>query len=525
MLLPQRSAEVAAAQRSERLAGRVGILSQARLLVMPAFLGALAITVRLSLGPLPIDDSYITFRYARNIAEGLGFVYNAGEHVLGTTTPLWTLFLAVVYAIGLRDLPLNALVIAALADGVTVLSLYSLAIGLGLGRPWAAYLAGLFALSTGSIVFAASGMETSLFTAACVLALSSEVQGHPIRSAVFGAVAALIRPDGLVIAGLVALRHRLGRRLPPPRQSLVFLALVLPWLAYSFYWFGGPIPQTIVAKSTAYAGPTNAWTGIFWLLLIFVQPGFNPLTAHFPVPPAVIAGSVVLWNSAVGVVVLFRRQLLRYVSAHLAQVPLVLFPPIVIGGYAAAGVRNALHFDWYLVPLIPFALLLVVALLASASRYRKWSALLAATAFAAWHVHGFGVGHDVGMPMGLQRVREESYAAVAQWLAPRVSPDSLIALEEIGVLGYHLNARVLDTVGLVSPQTTEIQRAGGTAADVIRVHRPDYVATMDCFLGPVLADVRFADSYTLVAEFPSDIWDCKTVLVYERTELSPQRKR
>jgi len=36
----------------------------------------------------PLDDAYITFRYAQNLAAGLGFVYNAGERVLGTTTPL-----------------------------------------------------------------------------------------------------------------------------------------------------------------------------------------------------------------------------------------------------------------------------------------------------------------------------------------------------------------------------------------------------------------------------------------------------
>ncbi len=37
--------------------------------------------------PNTVDDAYTTFRYARNLVNGLGFVYNPGEHVLGTTTP------------------------------------------------------------------------------------------------------------------------------------------------------------------------------------------------------------------------------------------------------------------------------------------------------------------------------------------------------------------------------------------------------------------------------------------------------
>jgi hypothetical protein len=37
--------------------------------------------------PATFDDAYITYRYARNISVGRGFVYNEGESVLGTTTP------------------------------------------------------------------------------------------------------------------------------------------------------------------------------------------------------------------------------------------------------------------------------------------------------------------------------------------------------------------------------------------------------------------------------------------------------
>lgn len=42
-----------------------------------------------------LEDAFITFRYARNLAEGQGFVFNPGEHVLGTTSPLHALILAV----------------------------------------------------------------------------------------------------------------------------------------------------------------------------------------------------------------------------------------------------------------------------------------------------------------------------------------------------------------------------------------------------------------------------------------------
>ena len=39
-------------------------------------------------------DSFITYRYAENLARGLGFVYSPAERVLGTSTPLFTLILS-----------------------------------------------------------------------------------------------------------------------------------------------------------------------------------------------------------------------------------------------------------------------------------------------------------------------------------------------------------------------------------------------------------------------------------------------
>src|SRR6185503_6975999 len=47
------------------------------------------------LRPLTLDDAYITFRYARHLAEGygLGAWNHTGEHVEGYSSLLWTLLL------------------------------------------------------------------------------------------------------------------------------------------------------------------------------------------------------------------------------------------------------------------------------------------------------------------------------------------------------------------------------------------------------------------------------------------------
>src|SRR5262249_60894756 len=51
------------------------------------------------LSSFPLDDSWIHLQFARNLAEGRGFVYNTGTPVAGSTAPLWTLTLAAVFAL------------------------------------------------------------------------------------------------------------------------------------------------------------------------------------------------------------------------------------------------------------------------------------------------------------------------------------------------------------------------------------------------------------------------------------------
>src|SRR5262249_38944988 len=63
----------------------------------------------------PLDDSWIHFHFARNLAEGHGFAYNPGVLVAGSTAPLWTLVLAGGFVLLGGELYWAA--VAGLADG------------------------------------------------------------------------------------------------------------------------------------------------------------------------------------------------------------------------------------------------------------------------------------------------------------------------------------------------------------------------------------------------------------------------
>jgi hypothetical protein len=68
-----------------------------------------------------LEDALISFRYAENLASGLGFTYNPGEAVLGMTSPLLTLA-AAGRLFGIAAIPVVATVsMAAASVGTAVL--------------------------------------------------------------------------------------------------------------------------------------------------------------------------------------------------------------------------------------------------------------------------------------------------------------------------------------------------------------------------------------------------------------------
>ena len=63
-----------------------------RLTLAAIVLGALCVSVCVLGQTQWIDDSFISFRYARHLFEGHGLVFNPGDPVEGYTNFLWCIF-------------------------------------------------------------------------------------------------------------------------------------------------------------------------------------------------------------------------------------------------------------------------------------------------------------------------------------------------------------------------------------------------------------------------------------------------
>src|SRR5262249_51186252 len=147
------------------------------------------------------EDFFITLRYTENLASGLGFVYNPGEPVLGTTTPLYTLILAVFVRLHL-DPTLCGKLLCIAADGLSCWCAARL--GKTLGRPLEGLAAALcLAVAPINLTEATKGMEASLVAAAGAAAWTAWMERREVPAWVAAALLVLLRIDGAVLAALL----------------------------------------------------------------------------------------------------------------------------------------------------------------------------------------------------------------------------------------------------------------------------------------------------------------------------------
>src|SRR5690606_35986274 len=116
------------------------------------------------------DDAFISFRYAQNLVDGHGLVYNQGERVEGYTNFLWTLLAAGVLALG-GDLAWWSHLAGGVLGLAIVLLRFVQAVRL-LPPAWALLAALIGATSQSLLLYTArgSGLETGLFALLLLLA-------------------------------------------------------------------------------------------------------------------------------------------------------------------------------------------------------------------------------------------------------------------------------------------------------------------------------------------------------------------
>lgn len=494
--------------------------------VLLAFQIGFLIFTRLAQAPIYTDDAFIHFRNSLNFANGDGLLFNPGEPIIGTTSPLFTLILGVLHWATRLDLLQLAKIFNFTCDvGILLLSLSLLK---QVSVPLAFRHAIAFALSAEPLrmIYSSSGMEMSLFILAALAIIVLFDRDRWILSGVILGCLGWIRPEGVTVGVAVVFALAVTRNFSTLWKG-VALATVVAALGAGVLLatYGTVFPQSLDAKAN---GPWFTYFGgdcpqDFFIALGKISPfyaisGFQVgwETSGQRIASIAVACSEVL-IMGIGSIYLIRRKAFAGSALSAFAVLYYLF-------YA---ITNPMIFEWYFVPYLFVPLLLAgIGWWVILSRVIGWaekrgvfrdsrlrpSSASGAVAYVLcfWIVLGNHAADADSHPFG-DRSQIARFAFRYQALAPtdRMSlyiqagremdrwrgdrRDLTAATPEIGAFSYYYGGRVLDPYGLVSPEALDLIKPGVRESlpescqylhplNIYLIHRPDFIMTSDLFL-------------------------------------------
>ena len=455
------------------------------------------------------EDFYITFRSSKNLLAGHGLVFNRGERLHTFTSPLGVLLPAAASGLSGQSSDTAAIWIfrtwSAAAFGGAALLIYLIARRFTYGGFATVALVAFVILDAKSIDFSVNGMETGfllLFIAYTLWAMLADSGRRWLHLGLAWSGLMWTRPDsflyiGLLSAGLFffndAQRTGLtrGQWLKVFFQAGALCALVyLPWTAWTWWYYGTPIPHTITAKGGDYMAAKSAW-GVFKTLIdlpMNVWVGATSLESTFLPSYFQIGG----WpNAAI--------MAARWVALILAfQWVLPLWRAEVrTASFAFCGMHVYLSyfpyfpFPWYLPGTALLAAVTLGGMVAqllsvvAQGRVRSVEAVwprVVQLSVALVVLAAFGAQTWLTWQMRREMALEQIYSATGtrrkagEWLKENARPGDTVWMEPLGHIGYFSNLKTYDYPGLSSKEMVNaIHALGIDSGYLVEFLCPDWI--------------------------------------------------
>jgi len=399
---------------------------------------------------LTFEDAYITFRFARNLANNLGFVYNTGQPIYGSTTPLFVLLMAGWLRIFPHFVIFGASMFGLLAGLASIMLAWKLLDDVRIEPSRVFPVIGVLILSDKLWMHDMGGMETPLVVCAMMASYWMLVRNKLVWSGVFAGILLWVRIDGVFwIAVLVLAAWVINRRIPYP--FLAATALVyLPWVIFAVITFGSPIPYTIVAKWQAYYGTGHL---PFWPNFLTVMRWITPFSLpNLSESGLMVAAVITLLFSFIGTLTCRRKSWLMVLPVFCLEEMLRL---VLLG---------ETYESRYFVPLYWTLMLLfglgVGEVLCRLSRWFTRKKLIGISCLA---VYGFiSLFYSVRMAQlskdAQYYMHELSRQKIGLWLDENTPESSTVFLEPLGYIGFYGDRFMVDQVGLVSPHVVALKK-------------------------------------------------------------------
>ncbi|MFW9892826.1 MAG: hypothetical protein ACFFFO_11515 [Candidatus Thorarchaeota archaeon] len=396
-----------------------------------------------------LDDSWIHLQFARTIYEGTPWEYSPSYPSTGSTSPLWSILLSVIFFFTSDTI--------SVVWGVLMISiLFFIACSFLVGYLIQAYtesslwgIVGIlgFVILPRNTWLMLSGMETPLFMFILLFSIylldRTDLKADLLLG-VFAGLAYLSRPEGVLIAVLLipfrflmlSYKRQVNRKriLTLIISGIVAIIIVLPWILHCINVTGLPLPDTFYAKVHS---PTDvekeAWD-IWWyffvremyFLLFGISAGVFLLLKGKPFP----------WILAVSLTILYR------LSAPYASL-----------------INNARYlvpiFDLFLIAAVVFAAWIIEASFEKLLKVKgtmdvRYLSVIAISILLLVPLIPSYVSQADYFTKSVRTIND-MHVGIGTWLAENTPEDAVFATHDAGAIRYISGRRMIDLAGLLSP--------------------------------------------------------------------------
>ncbi len=424
------------------------------------------------------EDALISTQHAENAARGLGLTHvPGGPHVHGFTTPVSVLVPLLAELVhpgfGLSSMK----VVSAICGGLSVWLAMRISQRLRLSFPVTLFIGGYLAIEHQQILFGMAGMETQMAVAIVLFSIYSLFDFKPALIGISLALCMFARPDFffwvaivIALAGWRCWRERNFR----PLETIFFCLLLLygPWIAFTTLYYGGPLPNTVLAKAWGYG--THWYAGmsasaIRWGLLLrtrrifaLLGPSYGGHGMGFSLFAdwQMMIFLTVLVFVLIGMAATLRSKLLPALAVTLFTFVYSVYYLVFVSVVA----------PWYCIPLAAVAILAAGigfdAALKECFATRLRSVVGYALVIAYLTSLAFYAPASFRDEKRIQAFVEDGVRKqVGIYLASHMGPHQTIGCEPLGYIGYYSRHVIYDFPGLCNREAAQYFHAHPLKAD------------------------------------------------------------
>lgn len=410
----------------------------------------------------PLDDTWIHLTYARNLAEHGQWAFRLGERSAGSTAPLWTFLLGMGFLFKLAPyiwtyflgwILLTLLGIHAEATARALLSSYKSRL------PWV----GLFFVFAWHLTWSAvSGMETLLHAYIVFVVLSMLLSGSR-RYMLLGVLAGTsiwVRPDGITLLGPIlftavfleksaqSFTEALGKTL------IGFGALYGPYMLFNLSLSGNLMPNTFYAKQAEYQA--------YWLSQPLGERFVSYLWPFLASPFLILLPGAIAWiykkvRGRDWATIASLLWFLGYIAIYFMRMPAYQHGRYIIPAFP-------ILYLWGLLGMIEY----VSSEKAGHRLVFLWRLLLGVFCVLFSFIAARQNAYDVYWI-------ESEMVQTAKWVQKNIPPEALLAVHDIGALGYYVPNPMIDMAGLITPQVVPFIRDSSRLAEYLNSRSADYL--------------------------------------------------